>query len=498
MGALERRIRRSMQRRKPPNRGVEKERQTRFLSDRVLLRFGRGVWTNGDACENTLILGSTGAGKSSGPAKAIAEAKLRAGWAIVVLATKYSDPYDWRRMCARTRRSRDLVMFGPNGPWRCNPLEVAARMAEAAGISPTEDIVQLLQDAMARGGQRRNSGPDGDFWERAQADLLRNAIDLIRLAKQVLCLRLLADVIRTSPRTTAEMERLRDLTHAVLRGTTPERRLTAFERCWIEAARIYEAGSRPVDEHSFIETVGYWAGAWPRVPERTQGSIVETFQALVSPLLRGDLAELFTTGTNLTPADILAGKVVVLNIPTKIYGEQGATAQAIMKFLCQKAFEQRSVPPDADVRPVCIWADEYHLVATPNDRVFASTCRGARASMVAITQNRASLVDQMGEAATENLTGNLQTRIFCQNETETNEWAAGQLGSDVRFRATIGPDGSVSCAETPDHIVRPIEFARLARGGEAFGGVVEAIVFKPGKTWGPNGENFVKVRFRQR
>lgn len=42
---------------------------------------------------------------------------------------------------------------------------------------------------------------------------------------------------------------------------------------------------------------------------------------MFDPLTRGKIGELFGRGTNLSPDDILAGKVVVIDIPVAKYRE---------------------------------------------------------------------------------------------------------------------------------------------------------------------------------
>ncbi len=96
-----------------------------------------------DLCEGVLILGATGSGKTSGSGRAIAEASLKARFGALVLAAKPGERDLWESYCRRAGRLRDLVVFGPEEPWRFNVLDYELnRVGRGAGL--TETVVNLL------------------------------------------------------------------------------------------------------------------------------------------------------------------------------------------------------------------------------------------------------------------------------------------------------------------------------------------------------------------
>ncbi|MCC7169911.1 MAG: hypothetical protein IT459_05655, partial [Planctomycetes bacterium] len=143
------------------------------------------VWTLGHAVEGCLILGATGSGKTSGSGRAIALAMLRQGFGGLVLTAKADERAIWERYCAETGRSDDLVVFAPGGSWRFNFLDhERARAGSGAGL--TENIVNLLATVLevADRGSSGSGGRDSEqYWVRASRQLMRNAVDLLAMAK---------------------------------------------------------------------------------------------------------------------------------------------------------------------------------------------------------------------------------------------------------------------------------------------------------------------------
>ena len=64
-----------------------------------------------DAVEGTLILGSTGSGKSSGPGTYAAKAMLKAGFGMCVLCAKPDERYRWEAYAKEMGREDDLIVF---------------------------------------------------------------------------------------------------------------------------------------------------------------------------------------------------------------------------------------------------------------------------------------------------------------------------------------------------------------------------------------------------
>ncbi|MGH0028488.1 MAG: type IV secretory system conjugative DNA transfer family protein [Myxococcota bacterium] len=464
------------------------------LSHNLLDLTGEGdFWSVGDAVEGgTVILGGPGSGKTSASAAKILEALLRAGAGGIYLTVKADDAAHLLALAERTGRSRDVVLFGPRHSARFNFLNYIAARCQEQGASVTENIVHLLREVMARFDAVAADAARADpFWERSRDDLLRNVLDLLRLAGWELSLGAITDLVHTSPRTLAEMRHVLALTRAVLDGRGDAEPETPFERAWVNAARNHARGDVVLDAHTFHQTMSFWREAWPRMPDKTQGSIEATLHAMASPLQR-DMAELFCTATTITPEDTLHGILLVLDMPVKLHFEAGAIAQTIVKTLWQRAVERRSLGPRATARPVFLWADEAHEFLTrDSDLRFAATARGARAAAVFITQSVAGLRARLGADGAAQFLDTLQTKIVHACDGETAQWAADLIGEEWRFRGSFTSEGDASFTESREHRISKEVFSELARGGP---GESEAVVFKPGRLWS-NGSNWLRVGF---
>jgi hypothetical protein len=126
-------------------------------------------------------------------------------------------------------------------------------------------------------------------------------------------------------------------------------------------------------------------GERPALASKTRETIDADFTGMFDPLTRGKIGELFGTGTNLTPDDILEGKVVVIDIPIAKYREVGQYAALIWAQLFQRAVDRRSYEAPSG-RPVFLWEDEAHYFTIEQDALFQTTARSKGISVVRLTK----------------------------------------------------------------------------------------------------------------
>jgi len=471
-----------------------------WSDERSLMRMGADPWRIRDACEGTMIFGATGAGKTSGSGQAIALSYLAAGFGGLVLCAKKDEPDQWRRYAEATGRAADLVFFGsaPNSGFNFLEFE-ASRPGEGAGL--TENLVNLFTEVASIGTGNGGAAED-PFWERAMKSLVRNAIDLCRLAGEPLSLLTLYEAIQSAPESPGQ-------------ASQPEWR--ARSACWsqLQAAEARATGTR--DEPDFRQVAGYWLGHFPGMGDRTRGSIVAMFLSIAESLMRGRMRELFCSQTTVSPLDVLRGRVVVVDLPVKEWAEVGRFAAVLWKYCVQKAVERRADPGRAPVRPVFLWADECQHFVSRYDQLFQATARSSRAATVYLTQNYPNLLaaigaERAGRAVVDSLLGNLGTKLFHANaDRDTNQFAAELIGRRLqRLRNdgrsanfgggsgfSIGASNSHGTSEHMDFSVQPSEFAQLRRGGRENQLVAEAYVYQGGRVWTANGRTWQKAAFRQ-
>ncbi len=260
----------------------------------------------------------------------------------------------------------------------------------------------------------------------------------------------------------------------------------------------------------------FWLLEFAGLASRTRSIIVSVATAALSPFLRDPLRTLFSTGTTICPEMAAEGAVFLLDLPVKMWNEQGRLAQCLFKLCFQRAIERRLEAPNR--RPVFLAIDEYQHFVAESDIGFAATARSAGVCTIYATQNLQILYAAFaraggdGKHSTHALLGNLSTKVFhAQTDQETNQFAADLLGK-VRKRfghasVTIDPQIPLSffgsarpvnagSSEQLVHDVEPHEFATLQKGGPENAGMVTAIVFQNGRTFS-TGRTWLPVAIRQ-
>jgi len=450
-----------------------------------------------------LILGETGSGKTSGSGAALARPYLKAGYGALVLCVKPDEAALWQRYAAEAGRSDDVVLFGSDPKWTFNFLDYEAHRP-GVGSGLTENLIQLFTEITSIGNGEVGGGKGDDpFWDRAMRSIIRNMVDVLLLARQPLTLPLMFDVLRSAP---LDLERTTSKTWAD--ASFCAQMLTMAE----------DATKGTADAPDYYQVRAFWMHTFPTMPDKTRGSVIELFRTMAESLMRGKMRTLFCEGkSTVIPEHALAGKIVVIDLPVKVWGEVGRYAGVLWKYCFQKAIERRTDNPDGRARPVTLWVDECQYFSTRYDYLFQTTARSSRVATVYLSQNMSGLIASLGgenngRARVQSLMGNLTTKIFHANsDTETNQWAADLLGKTrLHFRSVNNSysfsQGSASSSfgsstsEQMDYRLQPTAFTQLQKGGEENARTVQGIVFQTGREWrGSDGvsRNWLLANFRQ-
>jgi hypothetical protein len=455
----------------------------------------KDTWTIGDACEGTVIFGTTGSGKTSGSGQTLAKSFLSAGFGGLVLCAKNDEADLWKRYAAECGRSDDLVIFSPSSPHRFNFLDYQFKQGEGQ----TENVARLFATAfeLAERGQSKNNADP--YWQNAMMQLLRNAIDLLGSATDSINLADLRKTIIDAPQS------LEDVT----------------DESWQGGSFLYQLGVMgderanqltPIQKRDFDLASDYFLNEYPALDPKTRSGIVSGFTTLADGLLRGVMHELFCTTTTITPEWTHEGAIIVLDTSVKSYGMVGIIAQGIFKYLWQQATERRNVKKNP--RSVFLWADEAQFFVNSYDMLFQTTARSSRACTVYLTQNISNLYAAIGgndpRSTVDSLLGNFQTKIFHTNgDAVTNRWAAEQIGQSFHQMTSTsanfanplqgGAAGSSASVSMQLHYdVQPSTFLTLRNGGERNALTVDAILLKAGRTFHDTQKPYRLVQFDQR
>jgi type IV secretory pathway TraG/TraD family ATPase VirD4 len=466
-----------------------------------ILTFSSGdVWTIGDACQGTQILGSIGSGKSSGSLAAICRGLLGAGFGGLFLTTKPSDTQDYVRLCIEQGRERDLIVFSPSGPYRFNPLDAELRRTDA-GAGQTQSVVTLLTTLLevSERNSSHSGGDEGGYWQRTNTQLMRNSVDLQVLAHGKLSSMDLYRLIMSAPTSSEQL-------------SSPDWRAKSYCLQCLDLAD--QKTKNPVQRHDLELVADYFLIEWPGLADRTRSVILSMFTSMLDILNRGLVRELTGTTSNVTPEMTQDGAIIIVDLPIKLYGELGQFVQVQWKHCLQRAQERRDV--SGNPRPVFIIADESHLHAVKADQVFQTTARSSRTAVVYATQSISNYLAAFGEhseALVHSLLGNLQSQFFHQQaDIKTNNYAADLIGrsrqmlfnssrstSNDWFQSLTGqgsPSVNAGMTESFEYEVQPQAFADLRKGGPPHW-IVDGFLYQGGRRFRQTGRPWTPVSFKQ-
>jgi len=470
-----------------------------------LLRLGltKRPWCVSDAIEGTQIFGATGSGKTSGSGRALALAFLRAGFGGLVLTAKPDERALWEEYVRdASRPSSDLVTVGFDRGHRFNFLDYEYTR-QGRGRRLTQNLVSLFTTAIGTDASSRSSSDP--YWEHALRQLLTNAIDTVALSGRPVSLRGILEAILSAPR-----------------STTPTPEELHRSQC---AGMLRDAARRELsvdDRHDLKQCIDYWGFDFAGLAEKTRSVIVSSFTSRATSLLRGPLRTVFCGEGEPTfvPEDSHRGKVILLDLPVKEFGDVGRFAQVLFKTIWQRATERRddlreSLAGDSrpnprfnpDFRPVFLWADESQHFVTSEDVYFQATARSSLAATVYLTQNISNYYAALGgsdsRSATDSFLGNLVTKVFHANgDPTTNEWAERLFGRRLGLSRGIGVDfqrqggGTASYQDAELPFVRGSRFTSLKSGGAPHY-KVESIIFHPRTIAQDPDQPFIEHTFEQ-
>jgi len=484
----------------------------------ISTKTSKGYWTIRHAVEGVQIFGGIGSGKTSGSGRMLALKYLNAGFGGLVLTVKPDEKDLWKNYCKTCGREKDLLILEPNGHYHFNFLQYESSQS---GQSFTDNIVQVLKTVIRAGDEQSNSGGGGDnaFWENALDMLIYNVIDLCRLAYDDVTIQGLYDVVQTIPKSKAEL---------IILAQTPFEEKKAFGKAfelakyyvnnqidsWVSTLSVEEQAK--LVESDFLNYVPdarliwyldqFFTDTLVNLNERTRSIIDFTFSGFLFRLLRDPVYSLFCQyDSNIKPEDCLDGKIILIDLPVKVYQKVGRDCQILFKYIWQRAMEKRSIQ-DND-RIVFLFADEAQNFLHEHDADYQATARSSRISTVYISQNLpnyyACMGGQKSEYRVKSFLGTLGTKIFHANaDIETNKYASELIGDAY----IIDESTSVTIAEKFSHtrgqsfklerVVRPEDFNRLRTGGELNNFQVDGYLHRQGDNLFKD-KNHIKMSFSQ-
>jgi len=453
-----------------------------------------------DLVEGTLITGAPGSGKTTTSGEQLARALLKTpNTGGLVETAKGEETANWIARAKACGREKDLIVFNAESSLCFDPLHYEWTRP-GRGSGDLESIIDFFSTLVSIGKKEQGHGHD-PFWERGNEQLMRNCIKLLDLAGERISIASLDRVIKSLPTRPGEHE---------------DAGWQAQSYCaqLIKAIKARKDTLSP-DQWSDLDfATQYIFSKWPNFDERPRSSLEMTWSGMADKFLFNPFNRVFCSGRcDFTPEDTThRNKIVICDWPLLEFGhETGRTINVILKLIFQRAWLRRKLSESGN--PVFLWQDEFQYFVTRRDNFFQQTCRGSRVAVVCLTQNILNLSEELGEdqpgSKTKSFLGNLAIKIFHQqNETETCNYAADQIGKHYSYldNYNAGGDASHTHANVGGHkqlvhVIEPIEFTRLIKP-DADNPLAQAIVYQSGKPFNatktganPRGRNYLPVFF---
>ena len=499
---------------------------TNFNLDASLIEFtdksGTSSFSTREAVEGVQIFGGIGSGKTSGSGRMLALKYLQHNFGGLVLTVKPDEKEMWQDYCRQTNRLDDLVIIEPGGQQYFNFMEYESIHA-CKDQSITENLVQVLKTVIRASEEKSGGKTDDPFWETAQDMLIYNTIDLIKLAYGSVSVQVMYDIVLSAPKKSTASSTDEEESN---RKNAFDQAFTAAQKFVLSRIDAWEASLLPdtldqierngnfeweilqaVPESRILKSVDqFFLEHFRNLSEKTRSIVEFSFSGFLFRLLKDPVYSLFCNKpSTVLPDDCLEGKIILLNLPVKLYHKVGRDSQIMFKYIWQRAMEKRNVHHNN--RPVFLWADEAQNFLHEYDAEYQATARSSRIATVYISQNLPNYHASMGglksEYKVKSFLGTLATKIFHANaDIETNKYASELIGEayteDVSRTATAA--GSFSSSSTKSYklekMVRPEEITGLKTGGPVLNFIVEGYMHRQGRTF-PNGLSFRKVSFKQ-
>jgi TraM recognition site of TraD and TraG len=446
-------------------------------------------------CQNILIVGQSGSGKTSGPGDLLFRSLVghrRTGGCF--LASKTSDRDYVIKTFRKAGRLDDLLIIEPGGR-RFNVLNYELqRGADARVLTQVLMCLGETLDRAASGGQ------DDAFFKIKAREGLEHAIEILIRAEGTVDPWLLQIFITGAAMELKELndERWKNDFHAKCLNKATANCVTDMQKHDCEVARHH------------------WESTWPRLNDRTRTSVEASMLSPLHVLNTGQVRDLLATNTDVTPEDMEQCKWIMVNQPITPGDATAIVINAAVKLAVQRYILKRKGLPSEPL--LTVWSDEFQLVANSRDRPYVETCRSHRGSLVALTQSTHAVYANIyghGTHEADALLSNFGHVCVCTlGDSKTAEYFADRVGQRMRvyFNPQITPGRdqdeydilsrgvsgvAMSASQHMLHIVPTTTFLSGLRTGGPPDNTVDCIVLRSGQPFAQSGENYLFMSCKQ-
>ena len=254
-----------------------------------------------------LILGRAGSGKTSSSGRRLMQSIVNNGQSGgLIIAAKPEDAQDVERVFAKAGRLKDLIVFDAESGHRCNFLACLKRPRDVV------EFLSTMSEVMKR-GDGKGGGDNSRFYDQQEARATGTAVTALQSAKEPLTASNLHRFITAAATNAEELNK-------------PEWRAKYHNKV---LERGFNAKKSPLEAADFQVAMDFWLSEWPVLMDaKTRGNILAGIQGTLYTMNTGIVREMVCGETNVSPADILMGKWLLVNFPPSVWGQSGLLISA--------------------------------------------------------------------------------------------------------------------------------------------------------------------------
>lgn len=447
---------------------------------------------------HVFLMGASGSGKSS-LIKRVMKELLDCGFPCIWFTVKNSEPIDALHLIGSSKMKHRLIHLKP-GYFTFNfaAYELGRVGGGAASLAK---LLERLSDMLNR---QSSGGEDAGFWRGLFSACMEHAATICHLAfGEQVTLEDIYKLINLCPASLAQLK-------------TEEYKKQHF---YTVSSQAQANISTQAEAHAFEQAATFFLHRVATIGEKARGAMITSTSNVLGPLLRSPVHEtLCAPESTFTPELALAGYCVVVDFPILTYGAPALLLQNLISIMVMECALRNSAPEHVTI----FVKDEFQLLcAAPEFECMAmSVSRAHGICMLAAVQSLPLLRvamggNQQGEQYALSLLGNFNTQaVFANQCSDTCSYynrAWGQHREDFvsinetkpdedfdLMRFLFGPDNFLFSVSPQLTDRCPVEnFINLRRGGKNYRLWVDMYLTQGGMRFGPDGNPFKLVSFKQ-
>ncbi|TSE04390.1 MULTISPECIES: TraM recognition domain-containing protein [Aquimarina] len=457
--------------------------------DAVIQQYGQEHITARDLANNTIILGSPGSGKTSGVLSSLITGAMTASPVMGGLfnTAKQDDLPSILKPITYANRLSDSIIINALGEFRLNWLEYA-RKQTPEGSNEAITVLEMFRTFSEMVNKSATVSKD-PFWQTHVDKFCLAAITLLIYAKVSLSVKKMIQILHSMPKNTDDISDDNFISHSQ----------------FMYYLNLAMENPESEDNEEFDQCVSYFLDEMTQVDQRTSSNIVASIHATLFPASIGLMAKLLDdVESNFSMDMTFDGKIIIIDLPSSVYHEQGNLVTSMLMYLWQKDVMKRDLSKNN--RAVFCFTDEAQLTINKQTVAFSSVCRSQQAMCIYASQSLAAIKVRLGPQSDHlldqfiNNCGNIY--MLSSTNPETLKLFSNLVGKDYEMRMGFNTGmgagkHSANASEDYRYILPEKEFRLLATGGPRNNYVVESIFVSSGRIFNED-QTYLRVAFDQK